>query len=196
MTIYRLQLAYGLIFFALLTFSSVQAAGEVDLKPGDIIGPHNWQRVQGMVGENLLNRIKGGYTFKIKEPKIYNPLNEFVEATERDSGQVKLGANGDLVNYVAGIPFPNFNPNDPQAGIKLAWNFYWRWLGDDLKEGGRTKTGRIIRDAIERDGSERRANITDHAIKTRGRVTLDPKFTIPGYEHIDWMQLRVDEYPR
>ena len=171
-------------------------ADDVVLKPGDTIGPHNWQRVQGMVGENLLNRIKGGYTFKIKEPKMHNLPKEFVEATERYSGQVKLGPNGDLVDYVAGLPFPNFNANDPQAGLKLAWNFYWRWLGDDLKEGGRTKTGRIIRDAIERDGSERRADITDHAIKTRGRVTLDPKLAIPGYEHIDWMQVRVDEYPR
>ena len=32
-------------------------AADSDLKPGDTIGPHNWQKVQGMVGENLLNRI-------------------------------------------------------------------------------------------------------------------------------------------
>jgi hypothetical protein len=43
------------------------------------------------------------------------------------------------------------------AGLKLAWNFYWRWLGDDYKNGGSTKEGRIIRDAIDADGSERRA---------------------------------------
>jgi Protein of unknown function (DUF1329) len=191
-----LLLRCGLALCLILCSPSRGRGDDIALKPGDTIGPHNWQKVQGMVGENFLNRIKGGYTFKIKAPKVYGPLREFVEATERHSGQVRLGPNGELVNYVAGLPFPNFNPNDPQVGLKLAWNFYWRWLGDDLKEGGRTRTGRIIRDAIERDGSERRADITDHAIKTRGRVTLDPKFTIPGYEHIDWMQLRVDEYPR
>src|SRR5437867_13288006 len=115
MTIYRLQLAYGLIFFALLTFSSVQAAGEVDLKPGDIIGPHNWERVQGMIGENLLNRIKQGYTFKIKQPRMIQPLKEYLEATEKYSSHVRLGPKGELLNYVAGLPFPNFDPNDPQA---------------------------------------------------------------------------------
>jgi hypothetical protein len=149
-----------------------------------------------MVGENLLNRIKQGYTFKIKQPRLLQPLKDYVEATEKYSGQVRLGPDGRLLNYIAGLPFPNFDPNDPQAGLKLAWNFYWRWLGDDSKTGGGTKSGRIIRDAIERDGSERRADIIHHYIKTRSRVTLDSKPFLPGYEHIDWMQLRVDEYPR
>ena len=50
--------------------------------------------------------------------------------------------------------------------------------------------------AIEKDGSERRADVLHHTIKTRGRVTLEPKPVLDGYEHIDWMQLRADEYPR
>ena len=33
-------------------------------------------------------------------------------------------------------------------------------------------------------------------MKTRGRVTLDSKPVLAGYEHIDWMQLRADEHPR
>jgi len=171
-------------------------AADSDLKPGDTIGPHNWQKVQGMVGENLLNRIKAGYSFKIKEPTHYQRLKEYVEATEKYSGKVGLDSNGELVNYVAGLPFPKLDPGDPQAGIKLAWNFYWRWLGDDYKNGGSNKEGRIIRYAIEKDGSERRGTVVAHSIFTRSRVTIDPKPVIPGYEHIDWMQLRADEYPR
>jgi Protein of unknown function (DUF1329) len=171
-------------------------AAEADLKPGDTIGPHNWWKVQGMVGENLLNRIKQGYSFKIRESKSLKPPKEYLEATDKYSSQVRLGRNGELLNYVAGLPFPNFDPNDPQAGLKLAWNFYWRWVGDDARDGGGTKTGKIIRDAIEKDGSERRADIIHHFIKTRGRVTVEPRPSLPGYEHIDWMQIRVDEYPR
>ena len=92
------------IFFLLLNFSLARA-NEGDLKPGDTVGPHNWQRVQGMVGENFLNRIKQGYTFKIKEPKNFKPPKEYLEATEKYSGRVRLGSNGELLNYVARAPF-------------------------------------------------------------------------------------------
>ena len=190
-----ITLLFLLIIALPYTLSSARAA-DIDLKPGDVIGPNNWQRVQGMIGENFLNRIKQGSTIKIKEPRYYRPPKEYLLATEKFSGGVRLGADGELLNYVAGIPFPKFDPSDSQAGLKLAWNFYWRWIGDDGKEGGNTKSGKIVREVIEKDGSERRADVIHHWIKTRGRVTLDPKPSIPGYEHIDWMQIRADEYPR
>src|SRR3989304_6587728 len=71
----------------LLSLALVAHAAEVDLKPGDTIGPQNWQRAQGMVGENFLNRIKQGHTIQIKAPKIYRPLKEYTEATEEESGR-------------------------------------------------------------------------------------------------------------
>ncbi len=183
------------LLFLLLQAPKSQGA-DADLKPGETIGPNNWQRVQGMVGENLLNRIKAGYTFQIKEPKIYKPIKEYVEATEKYSGKVRLGSNGELLNYVAGQPFPKVDPNDPQIGQKLAWNFFYRWLGDDYKTGGAVKGGKIIRAAIEKDGAERRADLVSYFLFPSTRYTLDPKPVIPGYEHIDFMQLRIDSYPR
>lgn len=149
-----------------------------------------------MVGENLLNRIKQGYSFTIKQGRVVGRPREYNEATRLYAAQVKLGADGELVNYVAGLPFPNVSTTDPQAGLKLIWNFYWRWLGDDYKTGGGTAEGKIVRHAIEQNGSERRADVIHHSIKTRGRVHLEAKPVLPGYEHIDWMQLRADEYPR
>ncbi|MGZ8485981.1 MAG: DUF1329 domain-containing protein, partial [Candidatus Binatia bacterium] len=184
-----------LVFFLLGVPATVHAA-DPDLKPGDTIGPKNWQRAKGMVGENLLNRIKSGYGFKIKQSRFVSNPKEYDAATSLYSGSVKLAANGELLNYVAGSPFPDVAPNDPQIALKLIWNFYWRWLGDDYKTGGGTGEGKIIRYAIEKDGSERRADVLHHTIRTRGRVTLDAKPSLPGYEHIDWMQLRADEYPR
>jgi hypothetical protein len=184
------------LVWALLIPCGSSSAAEADLKPGETIGTNNWQKVQGMLGENVLNRIKGGYSFQIKEPKVYKPLKEYVEATEKYSKNVKLGPNGELLSYVAGLPFPNLDRNDPQAGQKLAWNFFWRWLGDDYKTGGATKGGKIYRYAIEKDGSERRADLVSYFIFPRTRYMLDPKPAIPGYEHIDYMQLRIDSYPR
>ncbi len=194
--IFSYWLELSLLLALLLIHSAQVGAAEADLKPGETIGPQNWQRVQGMVGENLLNRIKGGYTFQIKEPKIYKPLKEYVEATEKYSKNVKLGPDGELQNYVAGLPFPNFDKNDAQAGPKLAWNFFWRWLGDDYKTGGATRGGKIVRFVIEKDGSERRADLVSYFIFPRTRYMLDPRPAIPGYEHIDYMQLRIDSYPR
>jgi hypothetical protein len=183
------------IFLLLLNFS-LAVADDGDPKSGDTIGPENWEKAKGMVGENLLNRIKQGYTFRIKQGRSIGVPKEYNAATARYSGQVKLESNGELLSYVAGLPFPDVHFTDPQAGLKMAWNFYWRWVGDDYKTGGGTGEGKISRYAIEKDGSERRAEVLHHTIKTRGRVSLDSKPRLDGYEHIDWMQLRADEYPR
>ena len=95
-------------------------AAEVDLKPGDTIGPNNWQKIKDMVGPNFLKRVKQGYTFQIKESKKFKPPSEYVKATEKYSGGVKLAPNGYLENHVLGLPFPNLDPGAPQAGQKLA----------------------------------------------------------------------------
>ena len=191
----RFAICHSLLTVALLLLQPSKLTAQ-DLKPGDTIDPNNWQRAQGMVGENMLNRIKAGHTIQIKEPKVYRPIKEYAEATEKYSGKVRLGPNGELLNYVAGLPFPKLDAGDPQAGQKLAWNFFWRWLGDDYKTGGATKGGKIIRYVIEKDGSERRADLVSYFIFPRTRYNSDPKPAIPGYEHIDYMQLRVDSYPR
>jgi hypothetical protein len=180
-----------------LFFPALASRGdESGPKPGDTVGPHNWQVVRGMVGENFLRRMKGGYSFQVKEPRPRTAPREYLLATERYSDRVKLGPDGELVDYVAGLPFPRFDRNDPRAGLKLAWNFARRWSGDDFKEGGGTATGKATSHTIENDGSERKSEVIRHEIRTRGRVTLEPRPVVPGYEHVDWMIVRADEYPR
>ena len=190
----RSGLLFGLLFLVFLPLNIGSA--EVDLQPGDTIGPHNWERIKGMAGENFISRVKQGYTFQIKRPTRYQPPREYVEATIKYAGRVRLGPGGELLNHVAGSPFPKIDPRDPQAGQKIAWNFYWRWQGDDFKNGGGTEAGKVIRYAIEKDGSERRADFGSYFLFPHTRVSLDPKPVIPGYEHIDSIQLRIDSYPR
>jgi len=193
MTRVRIRRVLFAMLFSAAPFCHAQQS---DLKPGDTVGPHNWERARGMVGENFLNRIKSGYSLKIKESRARKFPSEYLAATEKYSAGVALGASGELLNYVAGMPFPKLDLADPQAGLKLAWNFARRWVGDDFKEGGGTASGKATSYNIEKDGSERRSEVIRHEIRTRGRVTLDPKAAIPGYEHIDWMVIRADEYPR
>ncbi len=181
--------------FSLILVAKPRAA-EVDLKPGDTIGPQNWERIKGMVGENFLERVRQGYTFQIKAPTRYQPPREYIEATKKYSPAVRLGADGELLHYVAGLPFSEIDPRDPQAGQKIAWNFYWRWQGDDYKGGGGTENGKMITVSIEKDGFERRADAYSYFLFPHTRVTLDPKPVIPGYENIDSISLRVSSYPR
>ena len=86
--------AFSVVLYGwlLLGSPSVAPAAEADLKPGETIGPQNWQKIQGMVGENLLSRIKAGYTLQIKTPKVYRPLKEYVEATEKYSAELRCRA--------------------------------------------------------------------------------------------------------
>ncbi|MGH8705843.1 MAG: DUF1329 domain-containing protein, partial [Burkholderiales bacterium] len=60
---------------------------------------------------------------------------KYKAATEKYSAQVKLKPDGvlDETTYVAGRPFPIIDPNDPQAPIKIMYNFErTRYFTDDL----------------------------------------------------------------
>ena len=65
----------------------------------------------------------------------YSEAPEYTAATQRFRGQPRIGPDGSLENYTAGRPFPIEDidcANDPQAGVKLMWNFDYRWQGDGL----------------------------------------------------------------
>ena len=63
----------------------------------------------------------------------YSPAPAYVAATRRYQGQARLGPEGSLENYTAGQPFPMEAIDcraDPQAGVKIMWNFDYQWEGD------------------------------------------------------------------
>jgi len=70
----------------------------------------------------------------------YSPPPVFKQATEEHRGKARIGPDGSLEGYVAGEPFPMAEidcQGDPQAGVKIAWNFDYRWEG-----AGRSSIGR------------------------------------------------------
>ncbi len=63
----------------------------------------------------------------------YTPAAEYLAATEKYKGQPKIGPDESLENYTAGQPFPMEEidcKGDPQAGVKIMWNFDYAWEGD------------------------------------------------------------------
>jgi len=58
----------------------------------------------------------------------YRVPTHFSDATERFAGRARLDADGNLLDYVAGTPFPpeSITDGDPMAGTKWAWNLEFR----------------------------------------------------------------------
>jgi hypothetical protein len=63
--------------------------------------------------------------------KDYPVAPEYAALTDKFEGQPKIGRDGAIENYTAGVPFPQVDcKGDPQAGVKAIWNFVKRWEGD------------------------------------------------------------------
>ena len=79
---------------------------------------------------------------RIVATESFLPHPKYVEATVQFACQASIDANGRLVDYHAGQPFPysewakeatghrcDLTPDDPQFAQKLAWNVNQRWQG-------------------------------------------------------------------
>jgi hypothetical protein len=55
----------------------------------------------------------------------------YAEATERFAGKARLDKKGNLLDYVAGVPFPQdrIDPKAEDAALRWAWNFQHRYRG-------------------------------------------------------------------
>jgi hypothetical protein len=78
----------------------------------------------------------------------YGPPEFYRSATETFRGRARLVPDGGIENYTAGQPFPmlEISPEDPEAGLKWAWNSTLRYQGAGLWAPFRTV------DMVGRDG--------------------------------------------
>jgi hypothetical protein len=63
----------------------------------------------------------------------YSPNEAFLAATARHRNQPRIGPDNSLENYVSGRPFPQETidcKGDPQAGVKIMWDFVKGVAGD------------------------------------------------------------------
>ena len=107
---------------AAVVCSSVSA--RADVQPGDVITRANADKVKDLVSPGLMWCIERGLTMRIVESRPLAWPQAYREATEKYSGQVKLSPDGRVMSgYVAGMPFPNIDPNDPLVANKIMWNY-------------------------------------------------------------------------
>ncbi len=104
-----------------------------DLAPGEVIDKTNYQKLEGLVPDVLLNWIKKGDSIKIGKLD-YDPA-EFmppacIQNMETNKGKYTIDKDGVLADvntgklpkFVMGLPFPEIDLKDPLAGFKIMYN--------------------------------------------------------------------------
>ncbi len=109
-------------------------AGAEEWKSGDVIDKTNVEKAQGLVPDPVLNWVKkGDGTLPIGE--LPYDMSEFIPPAglkhmEGNKGKYDVGPDGMLVDlktgklpeFVDGLPFPEIDPEDPNAGAKVMYN--------------------------------------------------------------------------
>lgn len=54
----------------------------------------------------------------------------FLEMSQANKGKCTIGSSNELIGYEGGRPYPEISLDDPQAAVKAAWNYNYRYTGD------------------------------------------------------------------
>jgi len=152
------------------------------LTEGDVIDGQNAGRFEKLLSPGLKWALENGWRIPVVEARKIVLPRVYREATEKYSGQVRLGEGGvTLENYIAGQPFPHIDPNEPQAALKIMWNYYYGFgITDDLDARlFEADTGPIAKN--ENMKPERHYIIGDlRRLHYNGRLYIDPKPELPN----------------
>ena len=108
-----------------------------DFKPGDVLTVKDIDRLKPLIPPGYLQKLNfPEVRMEIVAPYDDKPAQVFTDCTEKYGRQTRLNSVGALENFRCGQPFPNssITANDPQAGLKAAWNFEYRWQSYGLYE--------------------------------------------------------------
>jgi hypothetical protein len=147
-----------------------------DVKPGDVISINNVELAREFLHPGLEWCIEHGLVMEIVPYGKATYPAVYVEATEKYAAQVGMTEDGRaLTDYVAGQPFPEIDPSDPQVARKIMWNYYYNpYVTDDFTvryfdadTGPITKKGMKIEKHFVIEHLKR--------LMYTGRVHVDPK---------------------
>jgi hypothetical protein len=100
------------------------------VEPGAMVGQQNVDEVKDLLPAEIYNRFKkGDYANKLVEfPNARFQWDDgFEDATKWNGEHLVLDEHKAPIDkkrpdYIRGLPFPNIDPNDPDAGYKALWN--------------------------------------------------------------------------
>jgi hypothetical protein len=104
------------------------------LDPGATVGADRAADLGDLVLPGTLEAVKRGMRVEVAEGRPVHWRRAYTEATEKYASQVRLGPAGELLNYTAGLPFPNVGAEDERAALKVMWNHaFGPWISDDAQ---------------------------------------------------------------
>ena len=111
------------------------------ITPGMTITKENVQVAEKVLPPEIVRVVQAGdFEIPVQATTDFPILEDYMQASIKHAGQVQLDADGELQNYTLGQPFPLIDPADPQAGLKAAWNFRLRYIGDTMMTQGVFRT--------------------------------------------------------
>jgi len=156
----------------------VGALVEADVRPGEKITGETVGKVKDMISPGLEWCIAHGWPITIGETKRVEFPRAYREVTEKYAAQVELSADAlHVLNYVAGLPFPNLDPKDPQIAYKIMWNYSYNFLTTD-------------------DVDLRNFDADTGSIAAHGAMTVERHFLLDHFRRLFWNgRLYVDPKP-
>jgi hypothetical protein len=138
----RAKTCLSLSFVSLLALAAdAQDVEGPSLKPGDVVTFDGVDALQRYLPKEFWDN-RDFFFYEGMQLRIgavhadYSPPPAYQNATKANQGKASIGADGSMAGYVSGQPFPGVDcKGDPDAGVKIAWNFDRRWDG----EGGATQ---------------------------------------------------------
>ena len=107
---------------------------EVDVPaPGEVVSAENMAKWEHLLGPSVQWAIGRGAKLRVVGPRPMPMEPVRADATQRYHAQVKLSEDKtELLNYVAGIPFPFVTADEADAATKLMHNNASRLIVDDV----------------------------------------------------------------
>ncbi len=169
--------AAGIVTSGFSPAGADDTAAAPELKPGDVLTKSNFDPYTNLLPPAVQSMLMLGMRIEVGETESCPWPAAFKKATESYAGNVELADDKlSLKGYVAGMPFPQIDPNDPDAAWQIMWNhehkpaFYddvrTEWMIDNQNAHG----------SIEKT----LASNVWRRLKWEGRITNDPTPIIPN----------------
>ncbi|MFQ5479260.1 MAG: DUF1329 domain-containing protein [Candidatus Binatia bacterium] len=185
----HLSTIVGLFLGVVLATPAASAEPKIPA-PGTVIDRSNIHEYRDLFSPAMLWTIDRGVKIRVGTYKKVTLPPPFMEATEKFSSQVELSEDRtELKNYVAGLPFPKIDANDPTVASKLMFNFITTIRLDDLDlRNFDCDTG-----AVGRDGDPvtvEKHFLIDHLRRLSfvERTEVDPKPTMPNMDEVRYKE--------